>query len=362
MKKIVSEACMFMLLLASCSRQNDGDAIKFEDVSSAKVLLSFVEHIDLVPLQTDDAPLLGSHTELYTIGDSYVVLDKVNKLIVRYGMDGSFLNTVGRRGNGPGEYIDIHNIQLVDDEIIVFSSPDKILHYEAGGDFLYEEHTEGLGTQSWLVNEGLLSYYSFGSGRGHRAGLWTKDKELPFLNDDAKVIHFSGDAPVFWEWGGKIFFTDAYNPSIMLYDNNKVRPIITFDFGNASIPEEFYEFEDAFVATEFLFARKFALIQRYLSNDRYQFLEVLIQHQDKLQTRYGIAQDGMWKWFSVGDSGSSPMAGSFRTMDGQALYGLMDSYVLKKMDRSFIPLILNPEVIDSISPSDNPVLAIITLK
>lgn len=353
---------MLIFLLVACERRQNSISVNYENVSSSRALLSIIERIDLVPLQTMGAPLLGSHTELFLLGDSFIVLDSENSIILRYSRDGRFLNTVGIRGNGPGEYINICNIQVIGEDIIVFSTPDKILHYGLMGDFRSEEHMDGLGTQSWLVPEGLLTYYSFGSGRGHRVGLWENENETPFLKDESKVIHFSAGAPVFSEWEGRVFFIDAYNPSIMVYTEKKVSPQMEFDFGDAAIPQKFYEFDNSFAAMEFLLARRFALIQRYFTNGRYQFLEVFIQNQNKMDARYGIAQKGIWKWFSVGEIGGSPLAGSFRTMDNHALYCLLDPSSLGKMDRSFKPFITNPEVIESISSDDNPVLAIISLK
>lgn len=362
MKTSVLKACFVMLVLVSCKNNKEGNAIVYEDITSPKALLSVVERIDLIPLQTENAPLLGSRTELFPMEDSYIVSDIENSQVYRYSREGSFLNPIGTRGNGPGEYIDIHNVQTAAERVIVFSAPDKVLHYDLEGKLCRETHMKELGTQSWMVPEGLLTYYSYGSGRRHRVGLWEEDVETPYLEDDINVIHFSAGAPVFSEWGGRTYFTDAYTPTVMVYSNKTIAPQITVDFKSAAIPDEFYEFEDPFAAMEFLLERRFALIQRYLTNDRYQFLEVFIQDNDKMDARYGIARDGEWDWFSMGKVGKSPLAGAFRSMDNRALYCLIDPSSFGEMSSSIISLVSNPDVIEHVSAEDNPVLAILVLK
>lgn len=362
MKTTVLRACFVMLVIVSCKNNKGGHAIVYEETTSPKALLSLVERIDLIPLQTKNAPLLGSRIELFPMNDSYIVSDMENSQVFRYSREGHFLNSIGTRGNGPGEYINIHNVQTTAERVIVFSAPDKVLHYDLEGRLCHEIHMKELGTQSWVVPEGLLAYYSFGSGRGHRAGLWEEDVEIPYLEDDINVIHFSAGAPVFSEWGGRTYFTDAYTPTVMVYSNKTVAPQITVDFKNAAIPEEFYEFDDPFAAMEFLLKRRFALIQRYYTNDRYQFLEVFVQDKDKMEAKYGIARDGEWNWFYLGKVGTSPLAGSFRSIDNRALYCLIDPYLIRDIDSSFGALISNPDIIEHISTNDNPVLAILVLK
>ena len=76
-------------------------------------LEAWVKSIEIVPLDGDDTHLLGSRVEIDTDGKDWFIADKENGKLFRYSGEGRFLNEIGRRGNGPGEFL---KLQGLDDE------------------------------------------------------------------------------------------------------------------------------------------------------------------------------------------------------------------------------------------------------
>lgn len=348
-----------IVLCVSCIHTNNKDIVRFQRVESARTLHSLVKDVEWIPLQTHNAPLIGASTELFVLNDSsYLVLDKEQSAIFRFSQDGTFKNYIGRKGNGPGEYVSIYNIQISEDRVIVFSRPDKLLYYDYSGVFISEDHLNDMGIQSYHLRGGdVLTYYGFGSGRGYRLGLLSKGDIIPFLPDNSNVIHFSPDAPVFSAYGQTVFFTDAYKPVIHMYNDKTVSSYCAFDFGRSSIPDEFYSFEEPFAAMEYLLSREFAMIQRFLQNDHYSLMEVFIQSQNKVQAYYGIQNNNKWDWFWVGKMGKSAFAGYLKTMDDSSIYFMVDPHLLLNKEPSC------PFQYDGLlNGDDNPVIVKIRLK
>ena len=72
---------------------------------------AIVDSIKYIPLETNDSVLLGNKAYI-AYGDSNDIFIKNNKLIYRFDTNGRFKNTIGRIGNGPGEFNLIQNISV----------------------------------------------------------------------------------------------------------------------------------------------------------------------------------------------------------------------------------------------------------
>ena len=322
-----------VLICLACTPQPEGDSVGFVRTESGRALTDVVKHTEWIPLQTEGVPIIGPSPELYVLSDgSFIVWDKKKPAVYHFGADGAYIGPIGRSGSGPGEYLDIKNIQILDNQVMVFSYPDKVLVYDMSGAFSSESHIEDSGTQSFRVPEGYLTYYGFGSGRGYRAALLTESGMTTFLTDQAKVIHLSTGNPVFLQSGSDIYFTDAYSPVIYAYSQGKVSPYVRFDFGRSAISPKFYEFEDAFGAMEFLLSSEFALIERFIGGEPGRMVEVFIQKGEEVRVYYGMNfnEQEKWDWFGAGQLGKDPFAGAFRYMGDNAIYCIIDAWMLEE--------------------------------
>ena len=367
-------ALLLAVLAAGCASPvaEQANVVVFERSSKVTALTDAVDHIELIPLETGRNFLLGLNPMLDLAGDGFVLTDTRTGRILYFGADGAFRAHIGAKGRGPGEYPMLLNSQVdADGNIVAFSYPDKVLYYGTDGELLREEHREDLGTQSCLVPEGLLIYFGYGSGRPDRAALVRPDgRQKGLLPANDRVINMTPDRSVFSFYKDTVYFTDTYNPTIYSYKDGEVAAETVFDFGKSAIDAKFYQLDDPYASMDYVLnaPNGFSLVRRYVRDDRYQFVEEIFQKKEESECHYGICVDGTWGWFSLGETFSSPLAGTMQVLSGRCLYFLMDSASLSGKDHglggNLAPLrelISNPEVLDQVTPDDNPVVAKIFL-
>ena len=360
MKRILSVLCASLLV---CSCSSNGGKIQFKESGSISAFTNAIKSVEVVPLATDTLHLLGGSVNMLLRGDSYVLYDVRNSKIYRYSLSGEFMNEIGRKGNGPGEYANMCGVQAVNEGVIVFSYPDKMLKYKFDGTLIASDKVAAMGLQSCETEDGLLSYYGYGSVGPYRAALIDKDKiASKFLETNAKILNFTPDAPIFTEDEGYIYFIDAFNPTIMKYKNKKVEPYLTFDFGKYAVPEKYYQFKEPFEAATYLMGLDFAVINRYMQNKNLKFVEVVINQKDHSTAVYGFAKGNKWNWFSVGNPSESPLAGSFKIIKDNVIYCLINPAMLDKMPKEFENLISNKDVLRGVKEESNYIVAKVYMK
>lgn len=132
MKTIKTVLCLAAALAAiGCGRDKapSSDCVNVEFNNSITPLSKVAKSVYLLALESDEEHLVGSMADMIVTEDSYVIIDGQNGNIFRYTLDGRFANRIGRRGNGPEEYVHINDVQYKDSSLYVFSVPSKILRY-----------------------------------------------------------------------------------------------------------------------------------------------------------------------------------------------------------------------------------------
>lgn len=136
--KLINNPALFFLLkisivflLISC-----GNKTKFSDSTSSNA-----EIIELDEYQTlisyNEQKLSNSQIIRYNESDSHIfVYDALEKRIVEFESDGKVVNTYGRQGRGPGEFLRVNNIFLADDYLYVVDQTQfRISRFTLDGNF-----------------------------------------------------------------------------------------------------------------------------------------------------------------------------------------------------------------------------------
>ena len=210
-----------ILLIMSCSESRDSITAKVpvEFGNTVNPLAEVVKSVEIVPLEADDEHLLGSSVDLNVTEDSYIVTDYLNGNIFRYSHDGRFLNNIGHRGNGPEEYVHINDVQYRDSTLYVFSVPSRIQRFSLSGSMLDLKSLNelDLGAMSWITDEGVLTYYGYGSGRETRFSLLSDETRVDFFPSKEKVMNYTPTVQIFSESGDSVFVVDSYSDIIKVY-------------------------------------------------------------------------------------------------------------------------------------------------
>jgi len=96
--------------------------------------------INKISLELTDESLIGTIMRVIYTGDYLIIYDSNGPKVLIFDSQGKFIRQIGRKGQGPGEYIIIGDIAFDCSENIIFisTSGNKILCYNIDGVFLHE--------------------------------------------------------------------------------------------------------------------------------------------------------------------------------------------------------------------------------
>ena len=151
-----------VLVCASCANRKNtsGQTVTFEEADSDTAFKNLVSHIELTRLN-EDSYLMGSELSMIPCSGGVVLVDKRNTKVARFSEQGEFQNEIGKKGNGPGEYVHLLGVQVDADVVTVFAAPDKIMEYDLEGNLLTDRSCKGLGSSAYKSSTGLYTYYGY---------------------------------------------------------------------------------------------------------------------------------------------------------------------------------------------------------
>ena len=141
-KRIIQLVVLFIFILFSCIRSNISnkqadtgfEMIEIDDIHATKeILLSdFVKEIKFTPLETSPNSFIIEISELIESGEHLFILDRSNNCVLKFSKDGKFISKIGEKGKGPGEYTQLVDIDVYEDEVYLLDfSTQKILVYDS---------------------------------------------------------------------------------------------------------------------------------------------------------------------------------------------------------------------------------------
>ena len=152
-------------------KESAGNAIHFIDAAAAykekKTLgiSTIADDIEYIPLETTDDCLLDGSLQNVVITTTDILVYDYNKGY-RFNRSGKFLNSIGNKGQGPGEYVKSMNMQVdTINRFVYFVDEERILKYNYEGKHIETIQT-GINSSAFLLAEpGQLiieySYYQF---------------------------------------------------------------------------------------------------------------------------------------------------------------------------------------------------------
>ncbi|MDR0698093.1 MAG: 6-bladed beta-propeller [Tannerella sp.] len=91
------------------------------DTNSTVPLSTFVDKIDIIPLEFDDPCILGEIRKVAICGDNIFVIESSRpSTVYRFDMQGNFLNRIGTRGQGPEEVVELTDFAVNEEEQLIY--------------------------------------------------------------------------------------------------------------------------------------------------------------------------------------------------------------------------------------------------
>ena len=186
----------------------------------------FIDDIEFVPLETTDNCLLDQFLKKIVVTQEYIFVYDYN-YCYRFDRKGKFLNKIGTKGNGPGEYVKVMSISVDTINKCVYMSDNrqhKLVKYDYTGKLLGEiKHklTDANSIYQYKPMEFLMesSYYSFASkGKRFCFNLYSeKEKKViskmscDYPHDIPKMVMCD---PISYNYKGNLYVKDFWCDTI----------------------------------------------------------------------------------------------------------------------------------------------------
>jgi hypothetical protein len=272
-------ACILFFFVWACSVDKTMEYHQVISLDDVKNEIEF-EDIRFIKLETNPDILLGNDIFLKISEDKIFILDKdYQKCVLCYSNVGIFLSKIGKKGKGPGEYIEIRDFIIKNDEVEILSgagASSTISKYNIEGQFLGKTDISYAAFSFENISD---DYYAIGTGYNksiHKNRIYIVDKngkEVEKLLPNQTDIKIPVVENTFTKFGSKIYYRESFNNQVYSVEDFQLTVNYELNFGKYSIPEKFYK-SDILKGFEMINKNGFSNIFQYLDNQRYAFFEI----------------------------------------------------------------------------------------
>ena len=366
------------LLIVSCGNENNrvgynaaGQLVLNFENETASVFFSdrVFGGVEIIPLETSDNSLLGREPELLMNDHHFFVWDKQQYCIMRFDETGKYLNRIGSRGSGPGEYLVIldYYIDNASATVEILAPRGQVLQYNYDGQFI----------SSRTYEKDALAFVKTATDYWFYLGVIPQAEEGRLVKMSEDVTDIQKFLPVKTTWpmpfgmvknfaqcGNTITLNEYISSTVYCITNNGPVETTVLNFGKYAIPDSIFE-GDFDTETDKLGDRGCALILKYAENERFVYI-----HFETLQ---GGDFDGDYHWlvnkhtgnsvlqkFSQDDQLHKLMKEAIILTGDNKLTFLVDTQMLKECKDPFISDAIDP-IRDSLSEDGNPVVIMLII-
>jgi hypothetical protein len=233
--------CIFAYIFIGCNSNKKEEIISHDYTIKIDLKNSSQLNIEdiavfhsLVPLETSDDIIIGKIGQIFLTDSLIIIRDSQTGDIPVFGYDGNFKYKIGKKGQGPEEYVKNYNI-FVDKYQNIISVSDmatrRIITYDLQGNFL----------DSKKVDFFMYNFIPYQSGYWSVNGGQNREKyDLIYTNKDNQIeqgyFPINSEAPLiftnnFYNNNGEFMYHSPYSDYLYKISKNKVKPYIYVDFG-----------------------------------------------------------------------------------------------------------------------------------
>lgn len=200
------------------------------------------EHPKIVVLETNETAYIREINKVACFDSLIYVFDTLQDYVYIFNEQGKFLSRVGRHGQGPGEYADLHdfNIDPIRKELI-FSTPRRLQFYSLHGEFLEEVSLPHYVNEFAITGNKVIAR-EFAGGYAVYEFTFDGHKLIKTTAVDIPPIEYnnfmSSEGSLMTVYNDTVFYTRRFDPTVYVIYDAKATPYITFDFGPYKVTDE----------------------------------------------------------------------------------------------------------------------------
>jgi hypothetical protein len=233
-------------LLVGCKKSHNGEVkescysipIQLDKISELS-MENIARLYSIIPLKSPDEIIVGRIEKVFLTDSLLIVWDSKTDAIFTFDYQGNYKSSIGRKGHGPAEYVDLSDVYIdkrINRLYLSDAATQRILQYDIQGNFLSFDQ----------INNYLYSIIPYKQGYlGVNAGQNPNHYDLIYVDNKAKIQ--SGFFPIealklavippskFSYDNDDIFFYTPYSNNIYKIEEDNLLPYIHVDFGDKAI-------------------------------------------------------------------------------------------------------------------------------
>lgn len=195
-------ALAYILFLSGCGKSSHKERmsttnsidVDFSKIENELSISEFVKSTNLLTLKLPHNEVLGRSTQACFYENGMFILDRLQKRIYHFDLEGTFINEINKVGQGPGEYASLSSIMIKEKVLYVYDKVSgKINLYSFDGNFINSiELKEGLGAIT-ILPDGTFICFTPDFIYNAPSGLWKMTATGEF---DKSIIEYTEKYPI----------------------------------------------------------------------------------------------------------------------------------------------------------------------
>lgn len=273
-------------------------------------LKGLVKEISVLKLKTAQNPnsVVAEPKRIFLLNGKYFIWDKKFAGIKAYDAMGSFLYQIGSIGKGPGEYIRINDVHLIDStKFVLLCDNSRLQYYTTEGKYLKTVQPGLFATSFQLQDSGRILFYmnnNFNEKSRECNIVLLDSNKVPvksYFDTKTKEDIPSFDFTGFLHPGfNSLLFSIPYDDKVWTYKNGRFTVAYKFDLGANKLPEDVlqknlvskqkYREDAGFIGNNFFETEKFTFFS--FRNGKRIDNAILNRQTNTLNTSYTLNADG----------------------------------------------------------------------
>ena len=235
---------------------------------------SLIDSIYYIKPQVSDNSLIGEYSKILFEDNKVFILEnsKTNKAVYAFAMDGKFLFNINARGDGPGEYVSIHDFYVdANNKQVGILDRSQILKYDYKGKFIGKLDLRKYLVKNIIYNNNFIYAYTYSycfENKCHNLKVFNMQGELVYsdypLEKSLQDFPLASDKIYLNADSDKVFFNSLNNDTIYRFEKDHLTPEVVVDFAEYKYPDdEFHKLldkgEDVISELSYLRDSKYAL-------------------------------------------------------------------------------------------------------
>ena len=250
--KLIGILCLFLVCACKEEKVDYGiplNTISFDfekDKAEFDDLLNLIDSIEVIKLETNEDCLIGMVSKIMFDEDYLYVLDEgISEALFKYTRSGKFVQKIGNKGRGPGEYIRPTDFFLLDDQLVLLDGYSaKVIFFSKTGDFVKEFSTNTMAEKFGKIDANHFAMFNL----NETSMFSLSDYNIVIIDDKGNTVKKLMKIPSYIEdeisvdmnkttdyFGRELLYNDAFNSDIFRVFKDSFDVKYHFDFGEYSL-------------------------------------------------------------------------------------------------------------------------------